>query len=130
VLDHDVGVSASQANGSFASSGAWWCGDESYGVRQGSANWDGQSVNGGSGSPTAGGRALALSYRHGNTAGSEVPTDCQSNKGTINALFFDGHVGRLTDRQSREIDYWYPRGGRVQTPAQGMTRVPQDYEIP
>lgn len=128
VLDHDVSPQPTFF-GSFTSAGAWWCGDESYGVRQGSANWDGQSVNGGAGNPVAGGRALALSYRHG-CRGPEDTSDCRSNKGSINALFFDGHIARLDDRQSREITYWYPTGAVVQTPQQGMTTVPQGFEVP
>lgn len=51
------------------------------------------------------GKNLPLSYRHFNG---------------IEALFFDGHVERLSQRQSRKIDYWYPRGGVVTQPGAGV----------
>ncbi|MCA9243286.1 MAG: prepilin-type N-terminal cleavage/methylation domain-containing protein [Phycisphaerales bacterium] len=117
--------------GSFASSGGWWCGSTAYGVRSGSANWDGDAVSAGASNPDAQGRNLILSYRHGCVSGS-LPTDCQSNKGAINSLFFDGHVARLTDRESREIKPWYPKGSIVRSSgaSQGMTRVPAGSEVP
>src|SRR5262249_7306975 len=127
VLDHDVEPIVPLYFGSFTSAGAWWGGDTSYGVRSGRAKWDGPTGQGGS-DPPAGGRALRLSYRHGAKSGEE-PIDCQSNKGSMNAMFFDGHIARLNDRQSREITYWYPTGAKVIHPEEGMTTVPADFEI-
>jgi prepilin-type N-terminal cleavage/methylation domain-containing protein/prepilin-type processing-associated H-X9-DG protein len=106
--------------GSFTSSGAWWAGSHEYGVQTPSSNWDDQPIPG-LGLPDHRGRNLALSYRHGCSAG--VPQSARDNKGSINALFFDGHVGRLGDRASRELDYWYPKGATVRKPNEGMTRT-------
>jgi len=92
--------------GAFTSNGAWWSGGTAYGVKAGTTNWTGQTV--GAGSP-ANGENLILSYRHGCVAG-QAPTNVHDNKGSINALFFDGHVARLTDRQSRDPELWYPTG--------------------
>ncbi len=130
VLDFDIDWRPTWF-GSFATSGAWWCGATAYGVRSGSANWDNQPVNAGANNPDAQGRNLILSYRHGCVSGS-LPTDCQSNKGKINAMFFDGHVSAQTDRQSREINQWYPKGSIVRGSgaAQGMTRVETGYKVP
>ncbi|MFN0136325.1 MAG: type II secretion system protein [Phycisphaerae bacterium] len=134
VLDFDVNYTNTsggrQLYGAFTSAGAWWAGATEYGVRRPSTNWDGMTVSPSAG-PPANGRALALSYRHGcSTSGGALPTTAQDNKGSINALFFDGHVGRLSDRQSRQIDYWYPKGARVQNPNEGMTRVEANFEVP
>ncbi len=115
--------------GSFASSGAWWCGDTSYGVKSGSVNWDGQVVSAGLDNPEGQGRALTLTYRHSRPS-SDEPVTCQANRGTINAMFFDGHISRMNDRESREIVYWYPKGSIVQNSSEGMTNVPQGWEIP
>lgn len=130
VLDFDASHTGGTF-GSFTSSGAWWCGSTDFGVRPGSQNWDGMTVASGSG-PPAQGRALALTYRHGCSAssGGSLPQTAQDNKGAINALFFDGHVARMNDRQSRTIDYWYPKGARVQRPNEGMTRVDANFEVP
>lgn len=125
-LDHDVRPFGTQF-GSFTSAGAWWCGDAAYGVRQGSTNWAGKTVNAGTW-PLNKGNALRLSYRHGCASG-DAPTDAQSNKGSINAMFFDGHVTRLNDRQSREISYWYPKGSVVKKSAEGMTDVPDGFVL-
>lgn len=128
VLDHDVSPKPTFF-GSFTSAGAFWCGDQAYGVKQGSQNWDGDSVNSGSG-PDAEGRALELSYRHGCDRASGEQGVAQSNRGTMNALFFDGHVSRLSDRKSRDVQLWYPKGAIIQNPQEGMVRVPQNYEVP
>ncbi len=112
--------------GSFSSPGGWYTGCTAYGVRAGSLTWDGRPVA--QGSPSAG-QNLALSYRHGQSVG-EPPDDAHGNTGAINAAFFDGHVDRLTDRQSRAIWYWYPAGGVVNHPEQGMTNVPHGYAVP
>jgi prepilin-type processing-associated H-X9-DG protein len=112
--------------GAFTSPGGWWAGCQAYGVRENSRNWGGTPVPVGS---ESGGQNLGLSYRHGMQRG--VPSgDVHDNVGTINALFYDGHVARMTDQQSREVSYWYPKGGIVQTPAEGMTDVPEGYVIP
>jgi len=114
--------------GSFSDAGAWWCGSTAYGVEPGSSNWDGMTVNAGQ-YPPGRGRNLALSYRHG-PAGARITSSAQSNPGLINALLFDGHVERMNDRRSREIYWWYPKGTVVRTPGEGMTSVPQGFEIP
>jgi prepilin-type N-terminal cleavage/methylation domain-containing protein len=115
--------------GSFASAGGWWAGSTAYGVAEGGTNWDGISITRGS---VSGGRNLALSYRHGQTARGAYPMHAQENKGAINALFFDNHVGLLYDRPSREIEYWYPKGSRVRVGEEnsGMTAVPPNFIIP
>lgn len=115
--------------GSFTSTGAWWGGGQAYGVTQGSSNWDNNRVQTGGAQPAAGGENLLWSYRHGCRAGN-LPTGCRDNSGAINALFFDGHVKLLNDRESREIVYWYPSGSVVVEPNSGLTTVPMDFEIP
>jgi prepilin-type N-terminal cleavage/methylation domain-containing protein/prepilin-type processing-associated H-X9-DG protein len=126
MLDHDVNPWPTYF-GSFTDGGAWWAGSTAYGVRQGSRNWDSQSVPRGSPSD---GENLLLSYRHATGRQSQLPTACQENQGLINAMFFDGHVARLTDKESREITYWYPSGSIVTEPGEGMTSVPDGFEIP
>lgn len=112
--------------GSFTSAGGWWSGSVAYGVAGQSSNWGGRSVSRGS---LSGGLNLALSYRHG-ASGSDEPTTCQANRGSIQALYFDGHVGRLNDRQSREPHLWYPAGSIINTPDQGMTYTERGDVIP
>jgi prepilin-type processing-associated H-X9-DG protein len=109
--------------GAFTSSGAWWCGSTEYGVKQGSLNWSGRSVNGEE-YPLARGRNLAMSYRHG-IRPSVNDCTAQSNKGMINALFFDGSVRRMNDQQSRDPVLWYPKGASVNQgkAAEGMLDV-------
>lgn len=125
VLDFDASP-APEWNGSFASSGGWYAGDQSYGVRQGSLNWSGVGVSAGS---ESGGQGMALSYRH-NLQRGVGDGDAHNNRGTMSAVFFDGHVERLTDRQSREISYWYPSGSIVQETGSGMTHVETSPENP
>lgn len=124
-LDHDVSVLPQQF-GSFTSAGAWWAGDRSYGVRIGSRNWDNRPVNAGS---KGNGQNLAISYRHGRQQGV-LSGDARDNRGEINAVFFDGHVDRLSDRESREAHLWYPSGAVVKKPMEGMTNLPMDFVIP
>jgi prepilin-type processing-associated H-X9-DG protein len=114
--------------GSFTDAGAWWAGSVAYGVKSGTPNWDGNAVNP---SPACAsqGRNLALTYRHGNQRGT-LSGSARDNNGTINALFFDGHVQRLSDRRSRDVDLWYPTGTKVTNPAEGMTTVPMGFVIP
>jgi len=112
--------------GAFSSPGGWWAGCQAYGVELNSPNWDGVAVQAGSESA---GRNLSLSYRHGMRSDA-VSGGVRSNKGAINAVFFDGHVARMADRQSREIGYWYPKDGKVQVLTEGMTSVPENYVIP
>lgn len=106
--------------GSFLSSPAWWAGSHEFGVFTPTTNWDGAPISP-IGLPDHQGRNLAVSYRHGCSTG--VPQSAQDNKGSINALFFDGHVARLGDRASREIEYWYPRGAVVRKANEGMTNA-------
>lgn len=111
--------------GAFTSAGAWWSGSTSYGVRSGSTNWGGQAVGTGSASN---GANLRLTYRH---LGGRAKQDgtCHGNPGRINAMFFDGHVDGLNDKQSRKIDFWYPTGARVKSPSEGMTVVENNYIV-
>jgi prepilin-type processing-associated H-X9-DG protein len=125
LLDHDISPNA-QLFGSFTSSGAWWSGSTAYGVRGGSQNWDGTTVNRGS---PANGRNLTLSYRHRGGRG-KTGMDCLSNRGAINVVYFDGHTETLADRASRNIRLWYPRGARVNTANEGMTNVPFGTVVP
>ena len=45
----------------------------------------------------------------------------QSNRGTINAQFLVGHVVRLSDQESRNIRFRFPKGAVVQEAAEGGT---------
>ncbi len=125
LLDFDVYPSPT-FYGSFSVAGGYWSGCTAFGVRLGTPNWSGQNVT--AGSPAAG-QNMALTYRHGQQRGVSSGA-CRDNKGTINALFFDGHVERLTDRQSREAHLWYPSGAVVRTPSEGMVTLPQGAVIP
>ena len=122
VLDHDI-TPIARYFGSFTSSGGWWAASTAYGVRTGSKNWGDNTVS--EGSPSEG-HNLSLTYRHGKRGG----TDCQTNKGKINALFFDGHIDKLTDQESRKIDYWYPSGSAIHEAQSGMTEVDDEHDIP
>lgn len=156
ILDHDIHPIPAQL-GSFTTTGAWWTGSTAYGVAVGSLNWDGAPVS--YGSPSNGWN-LPLTYRHSSAPGDllaledyqsstalatgaspdtphgsgmpdNTPTGAaQDNRGIIHAVFYDGHVEILTDRQSRDIDRWYPTGSIVEIPDEGMTTLPQDYVIP
>ena len=154
LIDMDVSV-ISNFYGAFGGEGGWWSGSPEYGVHAGSSNWCGWPL--GRGSPSSG-QNLYVSYRHALTV-SNLPTvpanatgsggvhwggpdlgsgdaqwtqdgSAQNNGGFMNAVFFDGHVERLNDRASREIDFWYPTGSIVQSPAEGMTCASQDMVIP
>ncbi|MGD2108480.1 MAG: prepilin-type N-terminal cleavage/methylation domain-containing protein [Phycisphaerae bacterium] len=111
--------------GSFTSSGAWWRGSTAYGVSSDSEGWS-PDTRSSKASPSEG-QNLTLSYRHG------LPYShrgrAEKNLGMINALFFDGHVELLSDRDSREIGYWYPRGAVVVDPDEGMTEVPEGFRV-
>jgi type II secretory pathway pseudopilin PulG len=123
LVDHDVSPYP-QHFGSFTSSGAWWSGSTTYGVSERSLNWDGNAIGAGSASH---GINLYYSYRHGKRGRGNG--SCQANQGAISAVFFDGHVEVLTDRESRKIDFWYPKNGVVKAPGEGMTTVPSNYVI-
>lgn len=123
LLDYDA-VPLPNYFGCFATAGAWWSSDKSYGPAPNSKNWSNLTVPG---VPGGSGQNIGVSYRHGARGPA---ADVHSNKGTINAVFFDGHVDRLNDRQSREIHLWYPKGGVVTAPTEGMTEVPADFVIP
>jgi hypothetical protein len=115
--------------GAFSDPGGWWSGAQAYGVRPGSMAWDGIQATGQTGIYGCNGQELPLSYRHGMQHGS-LSGGALDNTGTINAVFFDAHVERMSDQQSRQIHHWYPTGGIVQAPAEGMTNVPEGYVIP
>jgi prepilin-type processing-associated H-X9-DG protein len=112
----------------FASYTGWLARSTAYGVASGTSNWDGDLI-GGPGSASAG-RNLLLSYRHGWTTDPSGPLAAQDNQGRINALMFDGHVGQLDDRRSRDIGLWHPTGSVVNSSSNGLTTVPDGYEIP
>jgi len=116
--------------GAFTTSGTWWPGGNAYGVKEGSLNWDGDPVTDGSVSE---GLNLLCSYRHpGTPRPSTDPLftgDAHQNYGGINALAFDGHLERLHDRTSREIDRWYPSGAVVQQGV-GMTTEDEGFIVP
>ena len=126
LLDHDVDPFA-RVFGSFTTSGAWWSGSTAYGVANRSANWNGNSVSRGS---VSDGANLVLSYRHGQRGSSAFSGTAESNTGRINAMFWDGHVARMDDQQSRRIEYWYPKGAKVRTPSEGMTNAPSGSLVP
>ncbi len=126
LLDHDVNPWPSTF-GSFTTAGGWWGGATAFGVQRGSSNWNGTTVS--VGSPSNGAN-LVLTYRHGQGGSTAFSRTAQANNGKINAMFFDGHVARLGDRQSREIEFWYPKGSKVQSPREGMTDVPNGFVIP
>lgn len=128
-IDFDVSPT-STFYGAFGSAGAFWCGDESYGVRQQSANWDGRQVSAGGSNPESAGRALSFTYRHGSSVSSDIATDARSNRGTINAVFFDGHVARMGDRQSRAVEHWYPSGAILEDQAQNMFNHENNFRVP
>jgi len=116
--------------GAFCSNGAWWGGSQAYGVKSGTLNWDGSLVNHDPIYPAAEGRNMVWSYRHGCANRGRITEGVRDNGGEINALFFDGHVARLDDRASRNIEYWYPTGTVVQSANEGLTDVPASYEVP
>lgn len=114
--------------GAFSNSGGWWSGGNDMGGRPGSLTWQGTTVPG---NPMErDGSNLPVTYRHGTP--SDGARTVQDNRGKINAVFFDGHVDRFSDRESREIYYWYPSGARVQDSglSEGMTQVPQGFVVP
>ena len=80
--------------GSFASAGGWWRGSIAYG--------DDQRIH----PNNSGGKNIPLSFRHYDG---------------LEALFFDGHAERLSRKQARRVDYWYPRGGEVVKADEGYT---------
>lgn len=83
-----------------------------YGTFTSSGAWWRGSTAYGDRSPSEG-RNLRLSYRH--------------NDG-IEAAFFDGHVERISQKLSRKIDWWYPRGARVRRNSDGSSDY-QTYPI-
>ena len=124
---------ASHKFGCLSSNGAWWAGSQAYGVKKNTANWDGTIVTVSGNDPEAQGRNMIWSYRHGAVNRVKITSSVYDNEGEINALFFDGHVARLDDRMSREIEYWYPSGATVTggPGANGGLRDCEDgYEVP
>jgi prepilin-type N-terminal cleavage/methylation domain-containing protein/prepilin-type processing-associated H-X9-DG protein len=124
LLDHDVAPFSTQF-GSFATSGGWWSGSTAYGVVSGSQNWGGQSMGRGSRSD---GRNLNLTYRHKNRRVARGTV--RTNKGAIQAAYFDGHVELLTDKASRKVDLWYPKGAVMLNQNEGLsTLVREQYVV-
>jgi len=76
-----------------SASGRGWFGA----FTSGGAYWVGSTAYGGIQSPSRG-KNVPLSYRH--------------NDG-LQAVFFDGHVEWISRKQSRKVDYWYPRGSSI-----------------
>ena len=122
IVDYDINPTPNLF-GAFTTSGGWWPGSNAYGVSGDSANWDGDPIARGSDS---GGINLPISYRH--SARGRGNGAAGGHKGSIDLLFFDGHVDRVQDRESRKVDLWYPKGSVVQDPV-GMTTVRTDYVI-
>ncbi len=118
VLDVDIHPWANILGG-FADQGGWWQGGIALGVGSKDKTVDGRPIV--RPSPSDGANQK-WSYRHGSSR--------DVREKAINALFFDGHVEALANRESREIRYWYPKGGVVNTPSEGMTLVPQNYVVP
>ncbi len=116
--------------GAFGSNGAWWAGAQAYGVKNGTANWDGTVMTQGAQYPAAQGRNMVWSYRHGCVNRARITEGVRDNAGEINAVFFDGHVARLDDRASRNIEFWYPTGTVAQSANEGLTDVPVGSEVP
>ncbi len=127
-LDHDPSV-IPQYFGAFTTSGGWWSGSTAFGVAASTPTWSDHNVT--EASPSAGAN-LPLTYRHGNQQGS-LSGSARDNRGTINAVFFDGHVSRMSDRESREAHLWYPTGAVVADDAvdgEKMTWLPNGHPIP
>ncbi len=116
ILDYAPAPHASTFT-AFTCNSAWWSGSQAFGVKAGSTNWNGRAVGWGS---EADGKALRLSYRHGCGVKATLPQDVHNNKGSINALFFDGHVARLDDKTSRNPELWYPSGAKVFNTSNGL----------
>ena len=125
LLDHDV-LPAPDLFGSFTDSGGWWWGATAYGAAQGTQTWGNQTI--GYAQP-GGGLNLPLSYRHGCYDRGRVTKSVRDNIGTMNAMFFDGHVAKMSDRASRELVYWYPSRSVVTKP-EGMTYELPNSEVP
>jgi len=126
IVDFDVTPDA-QWFGAFASNGAWWGGSQAYGVDGSTTNWDGTAVGASSASR---GQNLVWSYRHGCTTRGQITKGVRDNPGSINTLFFDGHVARMDDKESRNIEYWYPTGTQVSNMSGGLTDVDVPFEVP
>jgi prepilin-type N-terminal cleavage/methylation domain-containing protein len=94
-FDHHYNPEANSSDasgyfGAFTSAGGWWRGSTAYGI-----------------------------YPYTPSRGKNIPLTYRHYDG-IEATFFDGHVERLSQRQSRKIDYWYPRGGIVVKSQEGI----------
>ena len=107
--------------GAFTTSGAWWASSREYGVPTNTRNWNDRSVT--TDTPNQNGANLDASYRHGTSRGAGLGGNARKNRGMINALFFDGSVRRLDDRQSRDPVLWYPKGAVVNHAEEGMLDV-------
>lgn len=103
--------------GSFTCAGGWWQGSTAWGVGDKDRTVDGRPIRYAN---PSNGESQRWSYRHGTRPGRQ---------GKIEAAFFDGHVEVLSNKDSRKIDYWYPRGTIVQTPEEGMTLVEKGYKV-
>ena len=126
-LDHDVSPNPKWF-GSFTDAGGWWTGSRAYGAAAGTPTWAGTQIQSGSGS-LSDGLNLPLTYRHG-ARNDSLSGDVRNNRGLMQALFLDGHVRSLTDRQSREIVHWYPSGTVVTKSAEGMTYAEMGSVVP
>jgi prepilin-type N-terminal cleavage/methylation domain-containing protein len=121
LLDHDVDPTPSSF-GAFTDTPPWRSANTAWGVAPGSLSYDGRTVAG----SESEGNNLSLSYRHGRPNGA---TDGPTNSGKLVAMFFDGHVEPMNDRQSRDPEPWYP-SGTILDAGEGMTRVNTNYVIP
>ncbi|MFG0275593.1 MAG: type II secretion system protein [Phycisphaerales bacterium] len=94
LIDHDVDSNAG-FGGAFADSGAWDVAfSRAYPKGRNAAGWD----------------MSGISFRHGG-GGANSAGDGSLNQG--NAVFFDGHVERLTLQEARRPELWTPTGARV-----------------
>ncbi len=123
-LDHDADIIPS-IFGAFTEAGAWRAGATAFGVARGTQTWDGRQVGGSSPSE---GKNIPLSWRHG--CETDTSGDATRNPGQMNALFFDGHVEVLNDRQSREPHLWFPAGTVIESAFSFMTFVERGDVIP
>jgi prepilin-type processing-associated H-X9-DG protein len=61
--------------------------------------------------------------RVGNGLGSVATQFAYRHESTLNAVFFDLHVERMNDAQSRTTRYWFPTGSIVAPPGAPMNKL-------
>lgn len=113
--------------GPFTCNSAWWSGSTAYGPGANTRSYWSDPISRGSESD---GLNLPLSYRHGEAMDAIQGSSALDNGGAINAVFFDGHVASLNDRESREIELWHPSGSEVKSTSNAMTEVQRGSIVP